>query len=49
MEPLEDRRGVDLADLRERLRLSPSERVERMVHEVAVWSEICRSVVDSQA
>ena len=38
--PVEDARGVDLTDLRERLRLSPAERVQRLVDEVRVWTEI---------
>ncbi|GEM_PF-5996731 len=37
---LEDERGVDLADLRARLRLSPAERVQRLLDEVLVWTEI---------
>ena len=42
-EPLEDDRGVDRSALRERLDLTPSERVERLVEEVQVWTDICRS------
>lgn len=37
---LKDERGVDLADLRARLRLSPAERVQRLLDEVLVWAEI---------
>lgn len=37
---LEDERGVDRQQIREHLALSPAERVERLVHTVAVWSEI---------
>lgn len=39
-EPLEDARGVDLADLRRRLALSPAERIDRMVDEVRALTEI---------
>jgi len=42
-EALEDSRGVDRAGLRERLRLTPAERVERMIHDVRVWTEITES------
>lgn len=31
---LEDHRGVDLSQVRDRLRLTPAERLRRMVHEV---------------
>ena len=31
---LEDHRGVDLTQVRDRLRLTPAERLRRMVHEV---------------
>jgi hypothetical protein len=37
---LEDERGVDRQQIRELLALSPSERVDRLVATVAVWSEI---------
>lgn len=43
-EALEDWRGVDQADLRTRLRLSPAERVERLVCEVQVYDEIRQRV-----
>ncbi len=43
IETLEDSRGVDRASLRERLRLTPAERVERLVHDVRVWKEILES------
>lgn len=39
---LEDQRGVDVGAIRERLRLSPAERVQRLVDEVEVWSSIRR-------
>jgi hypothetical protein len=38
--PLEDERGVDRAAIRELLRLTPEERVTRLVETVAVWSEM---------
>lgn len=38
--PLDDERGVDRAAIRELLRLSPAERVQRLVETVAVWQEI---------
>jgi len=41
---LEDHRGVDLTQLRERLRLTPAERVSRLVHEVEMYSQIRESV-----
>jgi len=37
---LEDERGVDRGAIRERLRLSAAERVQRLVEEVEVWSAI---------
>ena len=43
VERLEDSRGVDRASLRERLRLTPAERVERLIHDVRVWKEIMES------
>lgn len=46
-EPLEDERGVDRADLRERLRLTPAARVQRLVDEVRVWSEIREAATSS--
>lgn len=48
-EALEDERGVDRSDLRERIRLSPSARVERLVEEVRVWSEIRQTADDARA
>ena len=36
---LEDHRGVDLWQIRERLELTPAERLRRMVHEVRVMLE----------
>jgi hypothetical protein len=39
---LEDRRGVDRGAMRERLALTPAERVQRLVDEVEVWSQIRR-------
>lgn len=39
---LEDERGVDRAAIRERLALTPVERVQRLVDEVDVWSQIRR-------
>lgn len=41
---LEDHRGVDLTQVRERLRLTPAERVSRLVHEVEMYSQIRESV-----
>lgn len=38
----EDKRGVDRSAIRERLRLTPAERVQRLVDEVEVWSDIRR-------
>lgn len=38
--PLEDERGVDRSVIRELLRLTPAERVVRLVEMVTVWSEI---------
>lgn len=49
VETLEDDRGVDRADLRERIRLLPSERVERLVREVRVWSEIQAAAANARA
>lgn len=40
--PLEDERGVDRYAIRQRLRLTPAERVQRLVEEVEVWTEIRR-------
>ena len=37
---LEDQRGVDRQAIRERLALTPAQRVQRLVDEVEVWSEI---------
>ena len=37
---LDDERGVDREQIRELLALSPAERVDRLVHTVAVSSEI---------
>jgi hypothetical protein len=37
---LEDQRGVDMGAIRERLALTPAERVQRLVDEVEVWSQI---------
>ena len=37
---LEDERGVDVSQIRERLRLSPAERVDRLIEEVRMWDEI---------
>lgn len=43
-EQLEDERGVDRGAIRERLALTPAERVQRLVDEVEVWSQIRRYV-----
>jgi hypothetical protein len=40
---VEDERGIDRHAIRERLRLTPSERVQRLVDEVEVWSQIRRA------
>lgn len=40
---LEDQRGIDRAALREILRLTAAERVQRLVDDVRVWSEIRES------
>ena len=40
----EDERGVDVAQIRERLRMTPAERVDRLVHEVEIWTAIRDSV-----
>ena len=37
---LEDHRGVDISQIRDRLRLSPAERVARLVAEVQAWNKI---------
>jgi hypothetical protein len=37
---LEDERGVDRWAIRERLRLTPTERVDRLIEEVRAWSGI---------
>jgi hypothetical protein len=37
---LEDQRGVDRAQIRELLALTPAERVDRLVATVAVWTEM---------
>jgi len=39
---LEDQRGVDRGAIRERLELTAAERVQRLVDEVEVWSQIRR-------
>lgn len=39
---IEDERGVDRVAIRERLALSASERVQRLVDEVEVWTQIRR-------
>lgn len=39
---LEDQRGVDCGAIRERLALTPAARVQRLVDEVEVWSQIRR-------
>lgn len=41
---LEDHRGVDLTQLRGRLRLTPAERVARLVDEVEMYRQIRESV-----
>lgn len=41
-EQLEDERGVDRGAIRERLALTPAERVQRLVDEVEVWAQIRR-------
>ncbi len=38
--PLEDERGVDRQAIRELLRLTPAQRVSRLVSTVAVWHQI---------
>lgn len=38
--PCEDQRGVDLAQIKQRLRLTPSERVDQLLHEVNTWTDI---------
>lgn len=40
--PIEDERGVDRVAIRERLSLTPAERVQRLVDEVEVWAQIRR-------
>ena len=40
IESLEDERGVDVSQIRERLRLTPAERLDRLIHEVRTWDEI---------
>jgi len=37
---LEDHRGVDISQIRDRLRLTPAERLRRMVHEVRTMTAI---------
>ena len=37
---LDDERGVDRAQIRELLALSPSERVDRLIATVSVWMQI---------
>lgn len=39
---IEDGRGVDRGAIRERLALTPAERVQRLVDEVEVWTQIRR-------
>jgi hypothetical protein len=39
-EALEDERGVDLWAIRERLRMTPAARVDRLMEEIQAWSEI---------
>jgi len=53
--PCEDGRGVDRAAIRERLQLTVPERVQRLVDELRLWSELCeaadidlRALVDSK-
>lgn len=46
--PAEDENGVDIAQLEERLKLTPSERVDRLIEEVRVWSEIREASGSSQ-
>jgi len=41
---LEDHRGVDLTQVRERLRLTPAERVAKLVGEVEMYRQIRESV-----
>jgi hypothetical protein len=36
--PLEDERGVDRAAVRELLRMTPAERVDRLIQVVATWT-----------
>lgn len=38
--PLEDERGVDVAQIRALLALTPQQRVERLVEVVAAWTAI---------
>lgn len=44
---LEDERGVDRWAIRQRLKMTPAERVEQMVREVRVWTEIRESATRS--
>lgn len=37
---LEDHRGVDISQIRDRLRLTPAQRLRRMVHEVRTITDI---------
>ena len=46
---LEDHRGVDLTQVRDRLRLSPAERVARLVDEVEMYRQIRESVRSNAA
>lgn len=46
---LEDHRGVDLTQVRDRLRLTPAERVARLVHEVEMYRQIRESVIANTA
>jgi len=46
---LEDHRGVDLTQVRGRLRLTPAERVAKLVHEVEMYRQIRESVRSDKA
>lgn len=37
---LEDHRGIDVSQIRDRLRLTPAQRVDRLVNEVKTWGQI---------
>lgn len=46
---IEDHRGVDLTQVRDRLRLTPAERVARLVREVEMYNQIRESVNANKA